>query len=235
MFKDISFKLRKGEILGIAGLVGSGRSELMQAIFGITKIDSGELYINQTRVSINNVKDAMQHGIAMVPENRHLQGLILMHSVMDNVSLPTLMQNSNMGILLNQKIKRITDDAIKQLAIKTESRYKIANYLSGGNQQKVVIAKWLTTNPQILIVDELTAGIDVHAKSEIHKMIRSFADEGISVILISSEMPELLNHSDRILVMNRNRIVAELFQTNQEEIMSAIVKDNMQRAEIQEQ
>jgi ribose transport system ATP-binding protein len=235
VFKNISFKLIKGEVLGIAGLVGSGRTELMQAIFGITKFDSGEIFVDGKRAVIKNVKDAMEKGIAMIPENRHLQGLILMHSIMNNISLLTIKDFSRGGILQNSQICKFVDEIITRFSIKTESRNKLVNNLSGGNQQKVVIAKWLSKNPKILIVDELTAGIDVHSKSEIHKMLRDLANNGMSIILISSEMPELLTHSDRILVMNRNRIISEFFQTHQEEIMSTIMNDNLQNVEVQTQ
>jgi ABC-type sugar transport system ATPase subunit len=213
--------------------VGSGRTELMQAIFGITKFDSGEIFVDGKKAVIKNVKDAMEKGIAMIPENRHLQGLILMHSIMNNISLLTIKNFSRGGILQNSKISKFVDEIITRFSIKTENRNKLVNNLSGGNQQKVVIAKWLSTNPKILIVDELTAGIDVHSKSEIHKMLRDLANNGMSIILISSEMPELLTHSDRILVMNRNRIISEFFQTHQEEIMSTIMKDNLQNVEVQ--
>ena len=231
-FKNLSFYLNKGEILGIAGLVGSGRTELMQAIFGIMPIDSGELVIEGESVRINNVRDALKCGIAMVPENRHLQGLILIHSIMDNIGLLTLKNHTRFGFLHKRSLNKFADEQIKKFAIKTESRNKLANYLSGGNQQKVVIAKWLSTNPKILIVDEPTSGIDVNAKAEIHRSLRSLAEAGMSIIMISSEMPELLNHSDRVLVMNRNKIIAVLNDTNQEEIMSLIMQDNSVNREV---
>lgn len=226
IFKNISFKVYPGEILGIAGLVGSGRSELMQALFGITKMDSGTITINNQTVEINSVGDALNAGLGMIPESRHIQGLILMHSIADNISLLSLDKFLRNRFLQHRKIKKFTDKKITEFDIKTDSRNKLVRYLSGGNQQKVVIAKWLSKNPKILITDELTAGIDIHSKSEIQKLIRSLADDGVGVIMISSEMPELLANSDRILVMNQNRIIGEMVDPTQEEIMSLIMTDN---------
>ena len=226
-FSNISLKLYRGEILGIAGLVGSGRTELMQAVFGIERYDSGKIFIEGKPVYIKSVKDALRHKMVMIPESRHQQGLILIHSVADNITLTVLKKLSSWGFLNKKKIARFADEKVGELSIKTDTRNKIVNFLSGGNQQKVVIAKCLSVEPKILIVDELTRGIDVHSKTEIHKIMRSLSEQGISIILISSEMPELLAHSDRILVMNDNRIIAELQDTDQEEIMSIIMKDKL--------
>lgn len=226
LFRDLSFKLFKGEILGIAGLVGSGRSEMVHAIFGITKRNSGKLLIDGKQINIRKVQDALDNGIAMVPENRHLQGLILMHSISDNISLLKLKEFSNAGFLQKSRIKQFSQIQADEYGVKTDSIKKPVNYLSGGNQQKVVIGKWLSIKPKILIVDELTAGIDVHSKAEIHRMLRTLADQGMAILMISSEMSELLANSDRILVMNSNRIIAELTDTSQEEIMTKILDDN---------
>lgn len=228
----VSFKLRKGEILGLAGLVGSGRSELMQLVFGIDTPGKGTIRINGSPVCIRNVPDAMRLGLAMVPENRHLQGLNLMHSVEDNIALPLLQRFTKLGILIRSGLRLWVHNWISALSIKTDSGRKLVNYLSGGNQQKVVIAKWLSTDPAVLIVDEPTAGIDVGSKKEIHTKIQSLAEGGMGIILISSDMPELLALSDRILVMNKGAVIGEVPGTaSQEEIMSLIMQDNMKHKE----
>lgn len=231
--EPVSFKLYQGEILGIAGLVGSGRSELMQLLFGVVKACEGSIMIQGKPALITNVKSAMRQGIAMIPENRHLQGLNMNHSISDNIVLPVIKNFSRWFIILKRKIETWVEEWIIRLAIKTDNQAKLVNQLSGGNQQKVVIAKWLSTNPRVLIVDELTAGIDVGSKSEIHQKIRELADDGLGVILVSSDMQELLALSDRIAVMNRNRMIANLpGKTTQQEIMSIIMKDNNLKKEI---
>ena len=224
-FCDISFDLYKGEILGIAGLVGSGRSELMNILFGVDKADKGEIFIEGKKVHIGSVQDAMENHIAMVPESRHQQGLVLIHSLSDNISLPVI-KKFQKGMFLNHtKKNRFAEQMILKYAVKTDSPLKLAGHLSGGNQQKVVVAKWLATDPKILIIDEPTAGIDVYSKVEIHKMIRELTGHGVSVIMISSEMQELLLHSDRIMVMNDFKILGIFEKIEQEEIMSVIMKD----------
>lgn len=225
VFNNLSFDLYKGEVLGVAGLVGSGRSELMDIIFGITPADSGEIYINNKKVNIRSVKDALKNRIALVPESRHLQGLVLIHSIADNISLPVIKNFQNRFILNHKAKKNFAIQKIKEYNIKTNSISKIVYYLSGGNQQKVVVAKWLATKPQILIVDELTAGIDVNSKAEIHKLISSLTDQGMSVIMISSEMPELIAHSDRIMIMNDYKILGVLDHADQQTIMHTIIED----------
>lgn len=224
-FKDISFNLYKGEVLGIAGLVGSGRSELMNLIFGVEQSDSGQIIINGKVSKINNVQDALKNKIAMVPESRHQQGLVLMHSVADNISLPVVKRFQKWGILRESLKQEFAQKMIDIYKVKTDSPRKIVNYLSGGNQQKVVVAKWLAIDPEILIVDEPTAGVDVGSKAEIHKLIKSLIKKGLSVIMISSEMPELLAYSDRIMVMNDNKILGILKNPSQEEIMNIIMED----------
>lgn len=224
-FNNISFDLYKGEILGIAGLVGSGRSELMNILFGVDRADEGEIIIEGNKVHIKCVQDALKNKIGMIPESRHQQGLALMHSIADNISLPTI-HKFQKGLFLNHRKKyKFTEEMICKYKVKTNSPSKITGQLSGGNQQKVVVAKWLATSPKILIVDEPTAGIDVYSKVEIHKMIRDLTDQGVSVIMISSEMQELLLHSDRIMVMNDYRIIGIFDEIEQEEIMSIILKD----------
>jgi ABC-type sugar transport system ATPase subunit len=225
LFEDISFQLFKGEILGVAGLLGSGRAELMDLIFGIDRLDGGEIFIEGEKVHINSVQDALDHGIALIPESRHLQGLILIHSIADNMSLPVL-KRFQKGLILNHRKKNeFALEMISKYAIKTDSPTKPTGQLSGGNQQKVVVAKWLATGPKILIVVEPTVGIDVGSKVEIHKVIRNLTDEGVSVIMISSEMNELLTNSDRIMVMNDHKILGTFEDIDQEEIMSEIMTD----------
>ncbi len=224
-FRNINFDLYRGEVLGIAGLVGSGRSELMNLLFGINHMDSGEIFLNGKPCEIKNVGDALKNKIAMIPESRHQQGLVLMHSVADNISLPVIKRFQRCGILRNSLKQKFAIEMIDKYNVKTESAQKLVKYLSGGNQQKIVIAKWLATNPDILIVDELTTGIDVHSKAEIHRLIHSLTKKGLSVIMISSEMPELLAHSDRVMIMNDNHILGILIEPDQEKIMHMIMED----------
>lgn len=225
VFSNISFDLYEGEILGIAGLVGSGRSELAEALFGVNKIDSGQILLNGKHVKIASVADAMNLGIALLPESRHMQGLVLNHTVGQNMTLTVLKKFAQLGIVNYKKASRFITEKIDELDIRPKNAHKRVGFLSGGNQQKVVIAKWLLTEPQILIVDEPTAGIDVHAKSEIHRLIRKLAQSGVSIVMISSDMPELLAHGDRLLVMNGGRILGAIEQATQEKIMSLIMED----------
>ena len=160
VFSNISFTLNEGEILGIAGLVGSGRSELVRSIFGVDRIDSGEIFLNGLKIKINSVRDALNLGIALLPESRHLQGLVLMHTIGKNVILPILKKFSFLGLLNYKRINKFVKEKIKEFGIEPKNPNMIVENLSGGNQQKVVISKWLSTNPQILILDESTAGID---------------------------------------------------------------------------
>lgn len=225
VFSNISFDLHEGEILGIAGLVGSGRSELAEVLFGVSKIDSGQILLDGQEVKISSVKNAMNLGIALLPESRHIQGLALSHTVEQNMALAVLNKFTQAGIVNYKNTARLVSGKIDELDIRPKDADKTVNFLSGGNQQKVVIAKWLLTKPKILIVDEPTAGVDVHAKSEIHRLIRNLAQSGVSIIMISSDMPELLAHSDRIMVMNKGRILGIFQQTTQEKIMSLIMDD----------
>lgn len=215
-------KVRRGEILGIAGLMGAGRTEVMEAVFGARKIDNGEIIIKGRNIKLNSPHNAIKHGIALVTEDRKLLGLNLKSSVKDNMTLANLKDYC----LLNQIVRvkdeqKIVDRQIKALRIKTPSRNKIVNSLSGGNQQKVIIAKWLLCNPDILILDEPTRGIDVGAKAEIHRIMSSLAAEGKAIIMISSEMPEILGMSDRVIVLHEGRITGEFSrdELDQEKIM----------------
>jgi len=224
-FSDVSFQLHEGEILGIAGLVGSGRSELARAIFGVDRIDAGEILLDGKPRVIDSPRAAMELGLALLPESRHVEGLVLSHSVASNMTLPILSRLQSMGFVSLRRADELINGKLAELDIKPRDAQRIIKYLSGGNQQKVVVAKWLLTEPRVLIVDEPTAGIDVHSKSEIHRLLRLLAGANVSIIMISSEMPELLAHSDRIMVMNQGRVLGVFQETNQETIMSLIMQD----------
>ncbi|MGL4738908.1 MAG: sugar ABC transporter ATP-binding protein, partial [Cellulosilyticaceae bacterium] len=225
--RDVSFKLHKGEILGIAGLMGAGRTEVARGIFGADRMDSGEIFVKGQKVRISKCEDAVNHGIGYLSEDRKRYGLTLDESVEENISLASINQFTNkVGFTNFKHITEISKQYIEKLRIKTPgSKQKLKN-LSGGNQQKVVIAKWLLKNCDILIFDEPTRGIDVGAKSEIYKLLSELAQEGKSIIMISSELPEILRMSNRILVMCEGRITGELdrSQASQEEIMKYATK-----------
>ena len=211
-FKDINFSLRRGEILGIAGLMGSGRTEIVNSIYGLEKIVKGDIFINGKKVKIRSPKDAIKNSIGLVSEDRKKYGLILGSSVKHNISLSSLEKCKN-GLFLNLKEENeIANVKINKLNIKTSSSDQLANYLSGGNQQKIVIAKVLLNDADIIIFDEPTRGIDIGAKSEIYKLMTQLATEGKALIVISSELPEILGLSDRILVIREGEIKAELSQ-----------------------
>jgi ABC-type sugar transport system ATPase subunit len=204
----VSFDLHKGEILGFYGLVGSGTHTLAERLFGIRR-GSGVVKVDSNSVFINDPKVAMKQGIAYLPPDRHRQGLVKELSVRENVSLTVLKDLSQKFIINNVEEKELTHTYIEQLRIKTPNQNQIVNFLSGGNQQKITLAKWLATKPKILIMEEPTRGVDVGAKAEIYKLINRLASEGLSFILISSEMPELIGLSDRILVMKNGKITNE--------------------------
>ncbi len=224
IFENISFSLKKGEVLGIYGLVGSGRTQVARSIFGEDPLDEGEVWIESEPVIIKHPKYAVQKGIGLVPEDRSQHGLLLGMSVRENISLPNLEKVSSRGWINNLKEGEMATRQVNKLSIKTPSLDQKVLYLSGGNQQKVVVAKWLEKNPRVLILDEPTRGIDVGAKAEIYSLIDKLAQEGVGIIMISSELPEILGISDRILVMREGRIVAELLRkeaTPQKIIMAA--------------
>ena len=202
---DISFALHRGEVLGLAGLLGSGRSSLARVIAGIEPAKAGELRIRGEVVSIRKPADAIQAGVALVPEARATQGIIPAHSVASNIVLAVLNRISAKGVVDRAKAQKITDEMIARLQIKTASRDHAVSTLSGGNQQKVVIGKWLATDPDILVLDEPTAGIDIGSKSEIIRLVRDLAAQGKGIVMISSELSELLTACDRILVMADGR------------------------------
>ena len=222
-FQDISFSLMKGEKLGIAGLMGAGRTELVMSIFGAFSRDSGSVYIDGKEIEIHNPAQAIANGIALISEDRKLYGLNLAGSVMDNTVSVIEKAISYIGVIFPKRIANTkTRDMVKSLNIKAHSISQTVGSLSGGNQQKVVLAKWLLSEPEIIIFDEPTRGIDIGAKTEIYKLIDHLACAGKSIIIISSEMPELIGLSNRILVMHEGRITGELTgeQINQENIMT---------------
>jgi inositol transport system ATP-binding protein len=231
-FTDISFELHRGEILGFAGLVGAGRSEVMRAIFGLDPASSGTIAVNGKTVKVKNTADAIKHGIAMISEDRKMYGLALGRNVHENISLVNLKKYIK-RFLINDK--DITDDAIRMkdlLNIKISSFKVEANTLSGGNQQKVVLAKWLTGQVNIMILDEPTRGIDVGAKAEIHRLMGNFARQGMAIIMISSELPEIIGMSDRVVVMQEGRIngVLSRKEATQESIMRLATQGTMKQA-----
>lgn len=219
---NVSLKVYHGEILGIAGLVGAGRTEVARAIFGADQRDSGEIYIDGRKVEINSPQDAMRHGIAFLTEDRKGQGLILDNTINFNMNIASL--KKNLGVLLKvKKLKEITLQNIQKLNINPPSDSFVVRQLSGGNQQKVVIAKWLNTNAKVFIFDEPTRGIDVGAKVEVYNVMNELVANGTAVIMISSELPELLGMSDRIAVMSEGKVTAEIMreEANQEKIIQA--------------
>ena len=214
---NISFAVRKGEILGIAGLVGAGRSETARCLFGVDPYDSGEIRVEGKPVQIKSVRDAMDIGIALVPEDRKEEGLVLIRSISYNITLAVLDELKKAGKNENELVDRY----IQALSIKTPGNDQVVNNLSGGNQQKVVIAKWLAAGPKVLILDEPTRGVDVGARVEIYGIMSDLARQGVAVIMISSDLPEVINMSDRVLVMAQGRIAGELCgdEITQESVM----------------
>jgi L-arabinose transport system ATP-binding protein len=209
--KENSFILRKGEVLGFSGLVGAGRTELMRAVIGADEVKSGEIYLEGKKIRNRTPHEAMEHGIVLVPEDRKLQGILSNLSVSDNMNIAMLDTNSNrLGFVNGEKEEELAQKGIRDFKIKTPSPDKKIVELSGGNQQKCIVARWISTNPKVLILDEPTKGIDVGAKSEFYHMICKFAKEGLGIILISSELPEVIGLSDRIIVMKSLRITGEI-------------------------
>ena len=221
-FKNCSFKLRRGEILGFGGLVGAQRTELMEAIFGIRHTTSGEVKLNGKPLNIKSPKDAIRNGIGMITEDRRGSGILGCLSIADNISIASLDHYVEGGVKLNNgKIEKLVQDNIGKLSIKTPSSKTLIQSLSGGNQQKVIISRWLANNPDVLIMDEPTRGIDVGAKYEIYQIMISLAKQGKGIIMISSEMPELIGVSNRIMVMCNGKITGEVSgdEATQENIM----------------
>ena len=208
--QDISLSVRKGEILGLAGLVGAGRTEFSELAFGKSKLESGVFLINGKEVKIDSPHTAIRLGVGLVPEDRKRCGVLLEETLRNNVLLPSLERISKLSVINNKKATNIVDEYVKMLRIKTPSyRQKVKN-LSGGNQQKVVLAKWLAAQCEILIVDEPTRGIDIGAKQEIYNLISDLAEQGKCIIVISSEMEEILGISDRIIVLHEHKVAGEI-------------------------
>jgi len=221
-FDSVSFSVREGEIVGMAGLVGSGRSEIAQAVFGIAPADSGVVRVNGEAVTVRDPIQMVSLGVAYVPEDRDLQGLVTSFSITDNIALPLLRRLSRLGLRVPGQEREISSRYAGDLAIKAPSVDTPTSALSGGNRQKTVLAKWLATEPKVLILDEPTHGIDVGSKAEVHAIVRELASQGMAILMISSDLPEVLLLSDRILVIADGRLVAELpGDATQEQVMSA--------------
>lgn len=209
-FQNISFDLKKGEILGLAGFVGAGRTEVLSSIFGAEKLDKGEIYIKGKKVKIRNPQEAISYHISMIPENRRDDGLVTTMSIKENTQLTLLDKISVKGFLSKKKSDKLMEHMIQEYSIKIGKPDDTILTLSGGNQQKAVIAKWIGNNPEILLCDEPTRGIDVGAKADIYNLLKDIASKGIGIVMVSSELPELLALCDRILVMHEGRMTGEL-------------------------
>jgi rhamnose transport system ATP-binding protein len=223
--RKVSLAVRAGEIVGLAGLVGSGRSELAQTIFGVTPAEGGKIKLHSRTVDIRSPAQARALGVAYVPEDRSTQGLVRPMTVRENFSLAALGKVAFGGFVDRAAERRLADEGVKRFAVKTSSLEQIAGKLSGGNQQKIVLGKWLANAPKLLILDEPTRGIDVGAKAEIHRLMGELAAQGLAILMISSELPEVLGMSDRVLVMREGRIVAEFSRDDatQESIGAAMM------------
>ncbi|MEK3787061.1 MULTISPECIES: sugar ABC transporter ATP-binding protein [Paenibacillus] len=222
IFQNVSFEVRAGEVLGFAGLMGSGRTEMMRTIFGLDRMDSGELFIRGHKVNIRKPTDAVSHGIGFITEDRKDEGLVLDFSIRENMVLPNLFSFSSKGFISGAKEQEFVDTLIQRLQIKTQSSETSARNLSGGNQQKVVIAKWVGIGPSVLILDEPTRGVDVGAKREIYQLMNELTDRGVAIIMVSSELPEVLGMSDRVAVVHEGHISGVLSreEATQEKIMT---------------
>lgn len=224
-YQDVSFSVRRGEVLGITGLVGAGRTETVRALFGLNPPDSGEILLEGRKIAPKSPAQAQALGIAYVPESRQTEGLVLQQDSESNLTLSILRRFVRNGLIRFGERRKKAVELIEQLNVKPAYPLMQVDKFSGGNQQKIVVAKWLATNPKVLIVDEPTNGIDVGAKTEIHHLLRELADEGMAVIMVSSELPEILSISDRVLVMRRGRINGEFNADglSQEQIMEKAV------------
>lgn len=221
-YHDINFKVHKGEILGITGLVGSGRTEVIQTLFGIHRPDSGAIVLDGKEVRIGNSSDAKKLGISYVPEDRQLGGLVMQFDTYENMTLVNYATNTNkFGFLKRGQIRKLSGEMMEKMDVRPRIPNRAVREFSGGNQQKIVIGKWLATNPRVLLVDEPTNGVDIGSKVEIHKLLRSLAAQGMAIVVVSSELQEVLTMTDRIAVMRRGRMVAEMpaREATQEKIM----------------
>lgn len=221
-FKDINIKAKKGEVLGISGLMGAGRTEIMRSVFGLDPKDSGEVFIDGKKIEIKNPADAIKNKIGFVTENRQEEGLILDESIRENISLLNFDKFSKNSFIDKAKEKNLSDNLVDSFKVKTQSSESKISDLSGGNQQKVVFAKWYAIGPEILILDEPTKGVDVGAKREIYDLIKDLTNKGVSIILISSDLPELISLSNRIYVIHEGKVQGELLKkdASQEKIMT---------------
>jgi ribose transport system ATP-binding protein len=222
VFENVSFSVKSGEVVGVSGLMGAGRTEIMRALFGLDKLDSGEIWIDGQKTEIKNPHEAVKRGMGFITEDRKTEGLVLDFSIRDNMALPNLTSFSKNGLIDDKTENEFVDLLIKRLRIKTQSGGTNVKDLSGGNQQKVVIAKWIGIGPKVLILDEPTRGVDVGAKREIYQLMNELTDRGVAIIMVSSELPEVLGMSDRILVVHEGKISGELTKSEatQEKIMT---------------
>lgn len=222
VFKDISFQVKSGEIVGFSGLMGAGRTEVMRSIFGIDALDEGDLYLDGTRIHIKKPSDAIRQGLGFLTENRKDEGLILDYSIRDNISLPSI-DGFKKNLLIDTKAEEeFTEMLVKRLNIKSMSQEDPTSSLSGGNQQKVVLAKWVGIGSKVLILDEPTRGVDVGAKREIYQLMNELAERGLAIIMVSSDLPEILGVSDRVIVIHEGKLAGELpkEEATEEKIMT---------------
>ena len=229
MVRDINFSLYEGEIVGFAGLMGAGRTEIMQAIFGNMPHVTGEIFLNGKQIENKTPKQAMKNGIGFITEDRKVEGLMLEESIMKNISLANLKRISRHGVIQREKEKELVKKGIEELHIRCFGPQHECNNLSGGNQQKVVFAKWMYTNPKVLILDEPTRGVDIGAKKEIYSIINDLAAKGVAIIMVSSELPEVLGMSDRVMVVREGLVRGFLSkeEANQENIMILATGGNL--------
>lgn len=221
VFKNVNFNVRAGEVLGVAGLMGAGRTEIMQSIFGNMPHVTGQIFMNGKEIHNKNPWDAMDNGIGFITEDRKTEGLMLEESIMKNISIANLGRISQKGVLNKKREQEMTQQGIEDLHIKCTGAQHACGNLSGGNQQKVVFAKWIFTEPKVLILDEPTRGVDIGAKKEIYSIINKLADTGVAIIMVSSELPEILGMSDRVMVVHEGKIggFIDKKEANQENIM----------------
>ena len=227
--KDISFEIRSGEVLGVAGLLGSGRTELMRAIFGLDPIDSGEIWVKGEHIAHPNPEVMKAHGVGFSPEDRKRQGLVMPFSVKDNLTLASLRRSSIRGILQPARESTLAQEMVERLSVKTASLDVKTQTLSGGNQQKIVLGNWLNTLPEVLLLDEPSRGIDIQAKEQIFVLMRDLAQQGLAVLFVSSEIHEVLDVSDRILIMSEGRITSEVLpgEVDHEKLLAMVMKEHV--------
>jgi ABC-type sugar transport system ATPase subunit len=232
-FRDVTFSVRAGEIVGLAGLVGAGRTEVARVLFGLDRADAGEVLLDGKRVRFKTPSEALRAGVAYVPEDRHLDGLVAGFSIAENVSLPIISRLFPHLFIRGSRERSLAAGYTERLRIRSTGVEELVEALSGGNQQKVVIAKWLATEPRVLILDEPTRGVDIGAKVEVHRIISDLAAAGLGIVLISSELPEVLAMSDRIIVLHEGRISAEIprAEASEERVMFAATGQNAEETQ----